>query len=155
MTQLTEHFSEREFTHSQTAIRYGLDNDMNPQQRAAAVALCKNVLEPVRAHFGKACRLSSGFRGDELNKRVGGSTTSQHSKGEAADFEINGISNKVVAEYIRDNLVFDQLILEGYNASDPNSGWVHVSFKASGKNRKQAMRASFKNGKATYTQGLG
>lgn len=129
MTLLSEHFSLAEFIRSQTATRHGIANQPNAAQTAALQALCANVLEPVRKHFGQSIRISSGFRSLALNRAIGGSTSSQHSHGEAADFEISGVSNKAVAEFIRDRLAYDQLILEGYDGKDPNSGWIHVSYR--------------------------
>ncbi|QZH74731.1 MAG: hypothetical protein JY451_13890 [Erythrobacter sp.] len=108
------------------------------------------VLEPVAAHFGTAPKVSSGYRSDAVNKAVGGSTKSQHSFGQAADFEIAGTDNRELAKWINDNLTFDQLILEFYtSAGGMASGWVHCSYKPSG-NRKQFLTAIKKNGKTQY-----
>ncbi|OUW63895.1 MAG: hypothetical protein CBD61_01290 [Pelagibacteraceae bacterium TMED201] len=96
--------------------------------------------------------MTSGYRSPELCEAIGSSKTSQHAKGQAADFEITGIDNKVLAEYIIDNLDFDQIILEFYTDGDPNSGWVHCSYKDD--NRKQVLRASRVDGKTRYTNGL-
>ena len=127
--QLTENFWLDEFTKSQTAIRSGIDNSASWRVRTNLRELAQNVLQPVRDHFGKTVRISSGYRCEELNRRVGSKNTSQHIEGKAADFEIYGISNKEVAEWIRDNLEFDQLILEMYDPEEgPNSGWIHVSY---------------------------
>lgn len=152
MTQLSPNFWLSEFTKSQTAARRQIANSPKPHQVEALRALCENVLEPVRAHFGRPVVISSGFRSPALNTAIGGSQTSQHSKGEAADFEIPGISNLEVASFIRDNLVFDQLILEGHDSRDPNSGWVHVSYKRAGGNRREVMRKE--RGKRGYKVGL-
>ena len=127
--QLSPHFSLSEFTKSQTAIRKGIDKTQKGAPLEALKALCVNVLEPVREHFGKPIKISSGYRCKALNDSIGGSGTSQHCAGEAADFEVPGVSNKEVAKYIRDNLTYDQLILEGYDGQDPNSGWIHVSYR--------------------------
>jgi len=94
--------------------------------------------------------ISSGFRSVELSKRIGSSAKSQHCKGEAVDFEIQGLDNKKLAEHINKNYEFDQLILEFYKESDPNSGWIHVSY-SSEKNRKQFLKAyKDQNGKTRY-----
>ena len=136
-TKLTEHFTLEEMTASPTAehienMRY----------------CCEKILEPVRAHFGKAVTINSSYRSPAVNKTVGGSTTSQHVNGQAIDFEINGISNKIVADWIADNLEFDQVILEFYVEGDKNSGWVHASIKKEGGNRKQKLIAK-KDGSST------
>lgn len=128
--KLSPHFTLDEFTRSATARRLNIDNTPGEAEIAAMRRLCAKVLEPVRQHFGgKAVRVTSGYRCPALNKAVGSSWKSQHRKGEAVDFEIPGVSNYDVARWIRDNLEFDQLILENYVRGDPNSGWVHVSYR--------------------------
>src|SRR3546814_14485338 len=108
--QLSEHFSLAEFTASDTARARHIANEPNARQIESMKALCANVLEPLRSHFGKPVRITSGFRTPELCLAVGSSTGSQHAKGEAADFEVTGVSNLAVAQWIRDCLTFDQLI---------------------------------------------
>ena len=149
---LTDNFTLEEFTKSQTATRLGIVNKPTQQHIFAMRKLCTYVLEPLRAHFGRPVRLSSGYRSARLNAQIGGSQTSQHSKGEAADIEVDGVSNHEVAEYIRDHLPFDQLILEGAKRGVPKSGWVHVSYGP--RMRRQVLTAKFKGGKATYYVGL-
>ena len=129
MGDLTPHFSLTEMTKSQTAIRKGIRNNPSPQAVARLHRLCVQVLEPVRVHFGRPVVVNSGYRSVELNRAVGGSATSQHCKGEAADIEVIGVRNGDVAIWIRDNLKFDQLILEAYDRRNPSSGWVHVSLR--------------------------
>ena len=109
-----------------------------PQEIAAIRPLCTKVLEPVRAYFGRPVRISSGYRSPALSLAVGSSEKSQHCKGEAVDFEIEGISNFIVASWIRDNIAFDQLILENYVRGQMNSGWVHVSYRE-GRLRREAL----------------
>lgn len=150
--QLSENFSLNEFTKSDTAVRKGINNTPNETHLENMKSLCENVLQKVRTHFGKSVRITSGYRSPELCEAIGSSKTSQHAKGQAADFEITGIDNKVLAEYIIDNLDFDQIILEFYTDGDPNSGWVHCSYKHD--NRKQVLRASRVDGKTRYTNGL-
>lgn len=152
-TKLTEHFTLEELTISPTAKKLGLSNKPSPEHIANMKYVCEKILEPVRAHFGKAVQINSSYRSPLVNKAVGGSKTSQHSNGEAVDFEIPGISNKTVADWVADNLEFDQVILEFYNAKDgANSGWVHASIKRNGANRKQRLIASkSKSGGTTYT----
>jgi|TARA_B100000073_G_scaffold314828_1_gene290286 hypothetical protein len=144
--KLTNNFSLQELLKSQTALRKGIDNKpANPGVITNLQVLCEKVLQPVRDHFGKPVVINSGYRSPKLNKAIGGSNKSQHTKGEAADIEIPGLSNKELAEYIEDNLPFDQLILEFYNGVDPNSGWVHVSYVNDSDNRKQTLTIN-KNG---------
>lgn len=100
-------------------------------------ALCLNVLEPVRKHFGRPVIINSGYRSPAINSKVGGSSTSQHMLGEAVDFEIPGIDNRDIAEWISQNIAFDQLILEFYEPGNPSSGWVHCSYVTHRANRKE------------------
>jgi zinc D-Ala-D-Ala carboxypeptidase len=144
--KLTENFSLQEMIKSQTAERKGIDNKpSDPSAITNLQTLCEKVLQPVRDHYGRPVVINSGYRSPKLNKAIGSSSKSQHTKGEAADIEIPGVSNKELAEYIRDNLGFDQLILEFYNGVDPQSGWVHVSYVDDNSNRKQTLTIN-KNG---------
>lgn len=152
-THLSRNFSIREFEASQTASRHGIMNKMNDEQIARARVLAEKVLQPIRDHFGVTV-ITSGFRGEELNRRIGGSKNSQHMSGEAADIRVPGVSNYDLAVWIRDNLDYDQLILEAYNPGEINSGWVHVSYTTSRRNRKENLTATFINGRANYSIGL-
>ena len=152
MVRLSENFSLQEYTKSQTATRQGLDNTPNEDHMASAKLLFENVVQKVRDHFGVTV-INSGYRGPALNTAVGGSSNSQHCKGEAVDIECPGTSNCDVAKWIEDNLDFDQLILEFITLGIPDSGWVHVSYKSEG-NRKQSLTAMKENGKTVYKPGL-
>ena len=147
--QLSGHFSLAELTKSQTATRKGIDNKPTLEHIENLTELCVQILEPTRRNFGKPMVITSGYRSEELCEAIGSKTTSQHAKGEAADFEMFGIDNKELAKYIKNNLVFDQLILEFYNPDDPSSGWVHCSYSKE-ENRKQSL---LYNGK-DYTEWL-
>ena len=148
--KLSENFSLQELTKSQTATRKGIDNTPSEEHQENLKSLCANVLQPVREHFGRVVTVSSGYRSPELCTAIGSKTTSQHAKGEAADFEIFGVSNKELSDWIHYNTQYDQLILEYWNESDPNSGWVHCSF-SEGKNRKQYLKAyKDENNKTCY-----
>jgi len=136
--RLSPHFTLSELTKSHTAIRLGIDNQPDENQTQNLKRVAENILEPVRVHFAKPFSPSSGFRCLELNTAIGSKPTSQHTKGEAVDFEVPGFPNREVAIWVRDNLEFDQLILEFYNPEEPMSGWVHVSLKETD-NRKQAL----------------
>ena len=137
---LTENFSLEELTKSQTAVRKGIDNTPSPEHEDNLKMLCTHVLQPIRNHFGKVVTISSGYRSPELCTAIGSKITSQHAKGEAADFEIFGVSNRELADYINKNIRYDQLILEYWKPSDPNSGWVHCSYSPR-ENRKQYLKA--------------
>ena len=150
--RLSANFSLQEFTKSQTALRQGLDNTPNEEHLVSAKELFENVVQKVRDNFGVTV-INSGYRGLALNEAVGGSTKSQHCKGEAVDIECPGTPNYDVANWIQENLDFDQLILEFYTPGIPDSGWVHVSYKTEG-NRKHVLTAMKENGKTVYTTGL-
>ena len=155
--KLTENFSLKELTSSQTAERKGIDNTPGPEHQEHLKSLCVNVLQPIRDYFSKVGTISSGYRSPELCTAIGSKITSQHAKGEAADFEIFGLSNKELADWINENLDYDQLILEYWKESDPNSGWVHCSFVTPndfGQNRRQYLRAYKEDGKTKYEQVL-
>ena len=147
--KLTKNFSLKELTASQTAERKGIDNTPSPTHQDNLKSLCEMILQPVRDHFGRVVSISSGYRSPELCTAIGSKTTSQHARGEAADFEIFGVSNKELADYINEYLDYDQLILEYWKKEDPNSGWVHCSY-TNGNNRKQYLRAYKEDGKTKY-----
>ena len=147
--KLTANFSLNELTKSQTAERKGIDNTPSTEHQENLKSLCMAILQPVRDHFSRVVSISSGYRSPELCTAIGSKITSQHARGESADFEIFGLSNKVLADFIDQNLHYDQLILEYWKESDPNSGWVHCSF-SEGNNRKQYLRAYKENGKTKY-----
>ena len=147
--KLSENFSLQELTKSQTAERKGIDNTPSAEHQENLKSLCTSILQPVRDHFGRVVTISSGYRSPELCVAIGSKTTSQHAKGEAADFEIFGVSNKELADYINENLEYVQLILEYWKESDPNSGWVHCSFSQNQK-RRQYLKATKINGATKY-----
>ena len=138
--KLSPNFSLNELTKSQTAERKGIDNTPSAEHQENLKSLCTHVLQPIRDHFSRVVTISSGYRSPELCTAIGSKITSQHAKGEAADFEIFGVSNKELADYIHYNVNYDQLILEYWNESDPNSGWVHCSY-SEGNNRNQYLKA--------------
>ena len=149
--KLSENFSLVELTKSQTAERKGINNTPSTEHQENLKLLCTHVLQPIRDHFNRVVSVSSGYRSSELCIAIGSKTTSQHAKGQAADFEIYGLSNKELADWIKENLDYDQLILEYWKESDPNSGWVHCSYKSEG-NRKQYLKAYKENGRTKYEQ---
>jgi len=155
--KISKNFSLSELTKSDIAIRNGIDNSPNAGQLECIITLVNGFLQPLRDKVGMPIKITSCFRKDEIDTILVGyqrSTPSQHVKGEAADFEVPGMDNLDLAEYIRDNMDFDQLILEYYENGKPDSGWVHCSYKKSG-NRKEVLRARLlENKKTQYTKGL-
>ena len=147
---LTENVSLKELTKSESATRFEISNEPTEEALSNLQKLATNILQPVRDHFGKPLIITSGYRSPELCLKIGSTTTSQHTKGQAADFEIGGIANKDLSDWIHQNLDYDQLILEFWKPEDANSGWVHCSFKGEGLNRKQYLRAFTENGKTKY-----
>ena len=149
--KLSDNFSLKEMTASQTAERKGINNNPSEDHMNNLKELCVNVLQKVRDHYGKVVSVSSGYRSPELCVAIGSSVNSQHAKGQAADFEVYGLSNAELCKYIAENLDFDQLILEYHNIGEPNSGWIHCSYRSDGENRKQILRA-YRNesGKTCY-----
>ena len=147
---LSTNFSLNELTKSQTAERKGIDNTPSAEHQENLKSLCTHVLQPVRDHFGQVVTISSGYRSPELCTAIGSKITSQHAKGEAADFEIFGVSNKELADWIHYNLNYDQLILEYWKGEDdPNSGWVHCSYSENQK-RRQYLKAVKVDGRTQY-----
>lgn len=143
MTQITEHFTLEELTVSPTAKKLGISNMPTPEHIENMKHVCENILEKVREHYGKPVKVNSCYRSPALNAKVKGSKTSQHCNGEAIDFEVPGVPNKELADWVADNLEFDQVILEFYNPKEgPGSGWVHASLKRNGQNRRQRLIAT-------------
>lgn len=150
---LTANFSLHELSKSETALRMGFDNTPDAEATENLRLLCEKVLQPVRDHFGKGVKVNSAYRSPESNAAVGGSKTSDHCRGMAADIEIPGVANADLAQWIMDNLEYTQLILEFYTPGIPDSGWVHVSFNPADL-RKQELTATKVAGKTTYLPGL-
>jgi hypothetical protein len=113
--------------------------------------LAEAIFEPIREHFGHPIYVSSFFRSVALNEEIGGSRSSQHCKGQAIDIDADvyeGMTNKEIFEFVRDNLDFDQLIWE--YGDDDNPAWVHISYRGPGANRKQMLKAYSSNGRTKY-----
>ena len=147
--KLSANFNLAELIKSQTAERKGIPNNPSPGQIDNLRDLCMNVLQPIRSNFEKPVIISSGYRSAELCIAIGSVLTSQHTEGKAADIEVPGVDNKELAEWIRNNLEYDQLILEFYKEGEPDSGWVHVSYNGEN-NRNQFLIASRENDKVIY-----
>jgi hypothetical protein len=150
--KLSAHLDLSEVTRSESAKRNGISNMPTEQHIANFKLLAEKVFEPIRMHFNCPIHISSAYRSIELNRAVKGSLTSQHCTGEAIDVDMDGspsgVTNKMVFDYIKDNLQFDQLIWEFGTKDNPD--WVHVSYESTGKQRKQILRAVRANGKTTY-----
>ena len=151
--QLTNNFSLAEMIKSDTALRHDMDNTPGEAEIENLKRLCEKVLQPVREHFKTGVKVNSGFRHPDVNAKVGGSKTSDHCKGQAADIEIPGVPNADLAKWITENLDFTQVILEFYTQGVPDSGWVHVSYDPQNL-KQQSLTAVKKDGKTVYLPGL-
>jgi len=148
---ISKHISDKEGVYSITATRKGLDNTPDGEQLANMKLLAEKVFEPLREWVGGPIRINSFFRGPELNTAIGGSSKSQHCKGQAMDVDDGGC-NKTNAEmyrFIKDELEFDQMIWEFGDENNPN--WVHVSYVSEDSNRNRCLRADRIDGKTTYS----
>lgn len=151
--KLTNNFTLEEMVKSETALRRGLDNTPSVEIVENLKLLCEKVLQPIRDHYGKGVKVNSGYRSPDVNAAVGGSRTSDHCKGLAADIEIPGVANGELAQYIVQNLEFTQCILEFYTQGVPDSGWVHVSYDPANI-KKQPLTAIKREGKTVYLPGI-
>ncbi len=137
MKNLSKNLTYAEAIASQTATRHNIKNEPTKEVLERMVLVAEHIFQPIREHFNKPIRVSSFYRGSEVNKKVGGSKNSQHMTGEAIDLQgTNGVTNAEIFNFVRKNLNYDQLIWEYGTASEP--AWVHISFKKSG-NRKQVL----------------
>lgn len=137
--QLTENFNLLELTSSETATRKGIDNTPGPAEIHNLRYLLNEVMQPLRSWYGKPINITSGYRSPKLNKAIGGSTTSDHCRGQAIDFTVPKEDYKKVFDYIKTKLVFDQCILEFATNGYPI--WIHVSYRVNN-NRKQILIAT-------------
>ncbi len=152
--KLTQNFTLKELTKSDTAIRKGISNEPNTDEIEKLKLLCETILQPVRDKFGPVT-VTSGYRSPELCQAIGSSVNSQHTRAEAVDFEVEGVDNADVAYWIKDNISnWDQMILEFYTPGQPNSGWIHCSI-TSKLERKQFLSAYKEDGKTKYKPILG
>jgi hypothetical protein len=150
---LSRNFSLQELIKSDTAVRMDIDNNPNADQIEKLKALCENILQPVRDHFGRV-KVTSCYRSVALCQAINSSVNSQHAKAEAADFEVVGTDNAELADWIYKNLEPDQLILEFYKPGEPNSGWIHCSWIPEGR-RAQFLHAFKQDGKTKYKPVIG
>ena len=143
---LSKHVTVEEFCFSPSALRAGIKNVMALQQLENATLLCEKVFEPLREYVGKPIKINSGFRSPSLNRAIGGSSSSQHCKGQAMDLELH---DKELFDWIIDNLEYDQLIAEF--GTDNHFAWFHISYSHKN-NRKEVLRATKKAGKTVYSK---
>ena len=144
---ISVHFNLEELTKTNTGV-FNTPND--PKVIINLRRVAENILEPVRKHFNRTVIVHSAYRSPAVNKVVGGSNNSQHSKGEAVDFRVQGHTVHEVANWIKDNLTFDQLILEHFVPESPQSGWVHCSYSH---NNRGSVLTKFK-GSQIYFSGI-
>ena len=147
---ISKHISYKEATFSRTATRLNIDNIPNEDQLHFMKIIAEEVFEPLRSYVGGPIKINSFYRCPELNKAIGGSTTSQHCKGQAMDIDdtFGRCTNAEMYEFIKKHLDFDQMIWEFGDDSNPN--WVHVSYVSPDKNRKRCLKAYKENGKTKY-----
>ena len=147
---ISKHISYKEGTYSNTATRRGIDNIPNKEQLSNMEIIAEKVFEPLREWVGGPIRINSFYRGPDLNKAIGGSSSSQHCKGQAVDIDDTSCkkTNAEMYAWIKENLDFDQMIWEFGTEANPN--WVHVSYVSEDKNRNRCLKAYKENGKTKY-----
>ena len=147
---ISKHISYKEGVYSITAIRKGIDNEPNEEQLSNMKLVAEKIFEPVRTHFKVPIKVNSFFRSPDLNKAIGGSTKSQHCKGQAIDIDdtYGKIKNSDIYWWIKENLDFDQMIWEFGNNDNPD--WVHISYVSPNKNRNRCLKAYREDGKTKY-----
>jgi zinc D-Ala-D-Ala carboxypeptidase len=150
MERISKHISYKEATFSQTATRKDIDNTPSEEVLQRMKTVAENIFEPLRAYVGGPIKINSFYRSIMLNTAIGGSKSSQHTRGEAIDIDdtLGCMSNKDMFTFIKDELDFDQLIWEF--GDDENPAWVHVSYISPENNRRRILKASKVNGKTTY-----
>jgi zinc D-Ala-D-Ala carboxypeptidase len=147
---ISKHISDREGVYSTTAIRRGIDNTPSKEHLENMKLLAEKIFEPLRKWVGGPIRINSCYIGPELNKAIGGSSKSQHCKGQAMDIDDNGChkTNAEMYAWIKDNVDFDQMIWEFGDDKNPN--WVHVSYVSPEENRNRCLKAYREDGKTKY-----
>ena len=147
---ISKHISDKEGVYSNTAIRRGIENKPNKEQLANMKLLAEKVFEPLRAWAKGPIKINSFFRCEELNTAIGGSSRSQHCKGQAVDLDdtFKFKTNSEMFHYIKNNLDFDQLIWEF--GTEENPAWVHVSYVSEEANRNRCLLAYKENSKTKY-----
>ena len=138
---ISKHISEKEGVYSITATRKGIDNIPNSDELNNMRLLAEEVFEPLRSYVGGPIKINSFFRCPELNTAIGGSSKSQHCKGQAMDIDdtFGRMTNAEMYHWIKEYLEFDQMIWEF--GDDKNPDWVHVSYVSESENRNRCLRA--------------
>ena len=147
---ISNHISYKEGVYSTTATRRGIDNTPNEEQLSNMEKIADKVFEPLRIYAGGPIKINSFFRCPELNKAIGGSSKSQHCKGQAVDIDdtYGKMSNAEMYHWIKEHLNFDQMIWEF--GTDDNPDWIHVSYVSLKDNRNRCLKAYRENGKTKY-----
>ena len=147
---ISKHVNIKEGVYSRTATRLGIENKPDKQQLENMITVAEEVFEPLRQWVGGPIKINSFFRSPDLNKAIGGSTKSQHCKGQAIDIDdtFGKATNAQMYNFIKENLDFDQIIWEFGNDDNPN--WVHVSYVNPQENRKRCLKAYKLNNKTNY-----
>ena len=147
---ISNHISYREGVYSRTATRLGIDNTPNDEQLENMELVAEEVFEPLRAWVGGPIKINSFFRSPKLNTAIGGSSKSQHCKGQAIDIDdtFGRATNAEMYHFIKKHLDFDQMIWEFGDEDNPD--WVHVSYVSSDKNRNRCLQAYKEKGKTKY-----
>ena len=149
--KLSNNLSVAEVIKSNTAKRCGISNEPTIEHLENLKAIALNIFQPARDYFKKPIYVSSGYRSKALNKKIGGSKKSQHSKGQALDLDAHtfgGLTNKELFDFISEHLEFDQIIWEFGTYDEPD--WVHVSYVSDGINRGESLKAYKANGITRY-----
>ena len=149
--KLSNNLSVAEVIKSNTAKRCGISNEPTIEHLENLKAIALNIFQPARDYFKKPIYVSSGYRSKALNKKIGGSKKSQHSKGQALDLDAHtfgGLTNKELFVFISEHLEFDQIIWEFGTYDEPD--WVHVSYVSDGINRGESLKAYKANGITRY-----
>ena len=148
---ISAHISYKEGVYSITATRKGIDNTPNDEQLSSMELVAEEIFEPLRTWVGGPIKINSFFRSPDLNKSIGGSSKSQHCKGQAIDIDdtFGKVTNAEMYHYIKDNLDFDQMIWEF--GDDDNPDWVHISYVSAQKNRNRCLKAYREDGKTKYS----
>mgnify|MGYP003627418441 CR=1 FL=1 len=147
---ISKHVNIREGVYSRTATRLGIENKPDKQQLENMITVAEEIFEPLRQWVGGPIKINSFFRSPDLNKAIGGSTKSQHCKGQAIDIDdtFGKATNAQMYNFIKENLDFDQIIWEFGDDDNPN--WVHVSYVSPQENRKRCLKAYKLNNKTNY-----
>ena len=151
MNKISEHISYKEAVRSDTADRLNIINLPNESELDNMSTISEKIFEPLRSHVGGPIRINSFFRSVELNKAIGGSSTSQHCKGQAFDLDdsYGCMTNAEMYKFVKDNLDFDQMIWEFGDDENPN--WIHISYVSQENNRNRCLKAWKEHGRTRYT----